>query len=102
MVGDVRTNYQVAQLSCVLGTLLIRGTPLVPALETAGRSLDTRPLSESLSKTGFVPGLSLDMMEVGESTGALLASVAEFYDDDVASRLSAPLSMIELAIMRFE
>jgi type IV pilus assembly protein PilC len=121
VVGEVWIKYQVAQLSRVLGTLLIGGIPLVPALETAGRSLgavllrkaldrtavlvkEGRPLSESLSKTGLVPGLAVDMMEVGESTGALpamLASVAEFYDDDVATRMSALLSLIEPAIMIF-
>jgi type IV pilus assembly protein PilC len=121
LVGEVWTKYQVAQLSRVLGTLLVGGIPLVPALETAGRSLGTivlrkalertavsvkegRPLSESLGKTGLVPDLAVDMMEVGESTGALpamLASVAEFYDEDVATRMSALLSLIEPAIMIF-
>ena len=121
MVGEVWIKYQVAQLSRVLGTLLIGGIPLVPALETAGRSLgavilrkaldktavlvkEGRPLSESLAKTGLVPDLAVDMMEVGESTGALpamLASVAEFYDEDVANRMAALLSLIEPAIMIF-
>jgi type IV pilus assembly protein PilC len=120
-VGEVWTKYQVAQLSRVLGTLLIGGIPLVSALDTAGRSLGTillrkalektaisvregRPLSESLAKTGLVPGLAVDMMEVGESTGALpamLTSVAEFYDDDVSTRMTALLSLIEPAIMIF-
>jgi type IV pilus assembly protein PilC len=121
VVGEVWIKYQVAQLSRVLGTLLIGGIPLVPALETAGKSLgavllrkaldstavlvkEGRPLSESLAKTGLVPDLAVDMMEVGESTGALpamLASVAEFYDEDVATRMSALLSLIEPAIMIF-
>ena len=42
------------------------------------------------------------MIEVGESTGALpqmLASVAEFYEDDVNTRMTATLSLIEPAIM---
>ena len=121
LVGEVWTKYQVAQLSRVLGTLLVGGIPLVSALETAGRSLGTvvlqkaltqasvtvregRPLSESLSQTGLIPDLAVDMMEVGESTGALpamLASVAEFYDEDVATRMAALLSLIEPAIMIF-
>jgi type IV pilus assembly protein PilC len=121
VVGEVWVKYQVAQLCRVLGTLLVGGIPLVPALETAGRSLGTvllrkalekaaisvkegRPLSESLSKTGLVPDLAVDMMEVGESTGALpamLSSVAEFYDQDVATRMAALLSLIEPAIMIF-
>lgn len=121
VIGDVWIKYQVAQLSRVLGTLLVGGIPLVPALETAGRSLGTvllrkaldktaisvregRPLSESLAKTGLIPDLAVDMMEVGESTGALpamLASVAEFYDEDVQTRMAALLSLIEPAIMIF-
>jgi type IV pilus assembly protein PilC len=44
------------------------------------------------------------MIEVGESTGALpamLNSVAEFYEDDVATQMSATLALIEPAIMIF-
>ncbi|HEV8039863.1 MAG TPA: type II secretion system F family protein, partial [Bryobacteraceae bacterium] len=61
-------------------------------------------LSSSLTKTKIFPGLSIDMIEVGESTGALpqmLASVAEFYEDDVNTRMTASLSLIEPAIMIF-
>jgi type IV pilus assembly protein PilC len=119
LFGEVWTKYQVAQFSRVLGTLLVGGIPLVPALETAGRSLGTvllrkaldrvavlvregKPLSASLAATKMFPDLAIDMMEVGESTGALpqmLTSVAEFYEEDVATRMSAILSLIEPAIM---
>ncbi|HLH02142.1 MAG TPA: type II secretion system F family protein [Bryobacteraceae bacterium] len=119
VLGEIWTKYQVAQLSRVLGTLLTGGIPLVQALETAGRSLGTvllrkaldktatqvregRSLSKSLDSTGIVPDLAIDMMEVGESTGALpqmLASVAEFYEEDVSTRMTALLSLIEPAIM---
>jgi type IV pilus assembly protein PilC len=61
-------------------------------------------LSSALAQTKIFPGLSIDMIEVGESTGALpqmLASVAEFYEDDVNTRMAASLSMIEPAIMIF-
>ena len=121
LVGEVWTKYQVAQLSRVLGTLLIGGIPLVQALETAGRSLGSvllkktldkaavlvregKSLSTALTTTGIVPPLAVDMMEVGESTGALpqmLSSVAEFYDEDVNTRMTAILSLIEPAIMIF-
>jgi type IV pilus assembly protein PilC len=121
VLGEIWTKYQVAQLSRVLGTLLVGGIPLVQALETAGRSLGTvllkkalertavlvregKPLSASLASTGMAPGLAVDMMEVGESTGALpqmLSSVAEFYEEDVATRMTAILSLIEPAIMIF-
>ncbi len=121
VLGEIWTKYQIAQLSRVLGTLLVGGIPLVQALETAGRSLGTvllkkaldrtsvlvregRSLSKSLKSTGIVPDLAVDMMEVGESTGALpqmLASVAEFYEEDVATRMTALLSLIEPVIMIF-
>ena len=119
VLGEIWTKYQVAQLARVLGTLLVGGIPLVQALETSGRSLGTvllkkaldrtavmvregRSLSKSLETTGIVPALAIDMMEVGESTGALpqmLASVAEFYEEDVSTRMTALLSLIEPAIM---
>ena len=121
LLGVLWTKYQVAQLSRVLGTLLVGGIPLVQALETAGRSLGSvllkkaleqtatrvregKSLSASLESTGIVPDLAVDMMEVGESTGALpqmLSSVAEFYEEDVSTRMTALLSLIEPAIMIF-
>ncbi len=121
LLGEVWTKYQVAQLARVLGTLLVGGIPLVQGLETAGRSLGSvllkkvlhraatlvregKSLSASLAATGIFPELAVDMMEVGESTGALpqmLASVAEFYEDDVATRMTALLSLIEPVIMIF-
>jgi type IV pilus assembly protein PilC len=61
-------------------------------------------LSSSLSSTGVFPELAVDMVEVGESTGALpamLTSVAEFYEDDVNTKMTAVLSLIEPAIMIF-
>jgi type IV pilus assembly protein PilC len=119
--GEVWMKYQVAQFSRVLSTLLIGGIPLVPALETAGRSLGSvllknaldqvavqvregKSLSASLTTTGIFPDLAIDMMEVGESTGALpqmLNSVAEFYEEDVSTRMTALLSLIEPMIMIF-
>ncbi len=121
VVGEIWIKYQVAQFSRVLSTLLVGGIPLLQALETAGSSLGTRllkktlanaskmvkegqSLSSALAKTKIFPPLSIDMIEVGESTGALpqmLASVAEFYEDDVNTRMTASLSLIEPAIMIF-
>jgi type IV pilus assembly protein PilC len=118
-IGEVWLKYQVAQFSRMLGTLLIGGIPLMQALNTAAESLGTpvlknvlqqavklvregQSLSSSLRTTDIFPSLSLDMIEVGESTGALpamLASVAEFYEDDVANQVTALLSLIEPVIM---
>ena len=117
--GEIWLKYQVAQLSRILSTLLTGGIPLVQAMETAAESLNTpllqravenagrsvregQPLSKSLAASKFMPGLAIDMIEVGESTGALpqmLNSVAEFFEDDVNVRMQAMLSLIEPAIM---
>jgi len=119
VAGDIWLKYQVAQLSRILGTLLTGGIPLVQAMETAADSLNTpllkraveaagksvregQPLSGSLKASGMFPGLAVDMIEVGESTGALpamLNSVAEFFEEDVNTRMTATLSLIEPAIM---
>jgi type IV pilus assembly protein PilC len=121
IAGEVWLKYQVAQFSRVLSTLLIGGIPLMQALDTAADSLGTevlkkvlvkatkmvqegQSLSGALRATKVFPSLSLDMIEVGESTGALpamLASVAEFYEDDVSTRVTAALSLIEPVIMIF-
>jgi type IV pilus assembly protein PilC len=121
VLGDIWLKYQVAQFSRVLSTLLTGGIPLVQGLETAADSLGTallrrtlmkagklvregQALSGSLTVTGVFPPLAIDMIEVGESTGALpvmLTSVAEFYEDDVNTKMTAALSLIEPAIMIF-
>lgn len=119
IAGEVWLKYQVAQFSRVLGTLLVGGIPLMQALNTASDSLGTQvlkkvlqeagklvregqSLSQALRTTKVFPGLSIDMIEVGESTGALaamLSSVAEFYEEDVSNRVTAALSLIEPALM---
>ena len=119
VLGDIWLKYQVAQFSRVLSTLLAGGIPLVQALDTASESLGTPLLSKALGKAGklvregqtlsgslkttkIFPPLAIDMIEVGESTGALpamLTSVAEFYEEDVNTRMTAALSLIEPVIM---
>ncbi|HYM11282.1 MAG TPA: type II secretion system F family protein [Bryobacterales bacterium] len=119
LFGTIWIKYQVAQFSRVLSTLLVGGIPLLQALETAGESLGTkllrnaigsasklvkegRPLSAGLQQTGVMPQLAIEMIEVGESTGALpamLNSVAEFFEEDVNTRMTAALSLIEPLIM---
>jgi len=119
VAGEIWLKYQVAQLSRILSTLLVGGIPLVQAMETAADSLGTpllkravegagkmvregQPLSGSLKASKMFPPLAIDMIEVGESTGALpamLNSVAEFFEEDVNTRMTAALSLIEPAIM---
>jgi len=117
--GKIWLKYQVALFSRTLSTLLTGGLPLVPSLETAARSISSRKVSkavtssvttvregkslaESLAKTGVFPLLATDMITVGEQTGALpamLNSVADFFEEDVATALAAALALIEPAIL---
>jgi type IV pilus assembly protein PilC len=117
--GKIWTKYQVALFARTLSTLLTGGLPLVPSLETAARSISSRKISravfssigtvregkslaDSLTKTGVFPDLAAEMITVGEQTGALpamLNSVAEFFEEDVATALAAALALIEPAIL---
>jgi type IV pilus assembly protein PilC len=117
--GPVWLKYQVGLFSRTLSTLLTGGLPLVPSLETAARSIDSRQvanavlrsvetvregkgLARSLEQTTAFPELAIEMIEVGESTGALpqmLNSVAEFFEEDVQTSLTAAMSLIEPLIL---
>ncbi len=119
--GTIWLKYQVALFARTLSTLLTGGLPLLPSLETAARSISSkrtsravmqsvegiregRGLAKSLNDTKVFPALSVEMIEVGESTGALpqmLNSVAEFFEEDVQTALTAALSLIEPAILIF-
>ena len=121
LFGNIWLKYQVALFSRTLSTLLSGGLPLVPALETAARSIDSpritdatqaavvtvregSSLARSLDAQHIFPPLSIEMIEVGESTGALpamLNSGAEFFEEDVQTALTAALSLIEPAILIF-
>jgi type IV pilus assembly protein PilC len=121
LVGEIWMKYQIAMFSRTLSTLLTGGLPLVPSLETASQSINSfkigtnveyaakrvregRSLSSSLEETQFFPDLAIEMVEVGESTGALpamLNSVAEFYEEDVQNSLSATMQLIEPIILIF-
>jgi type IV pilus assembly protein PilC len=118
-IGGIWLKYQIAMFARMLSTLLQGGLPLVSALETAGASIESRAianaviaagsrvregrsLARSLEETKVLPELSIGMIEVGESTGALpqmLTSVAEFYEEDVETALQAALSLIEPVIL---
>jgi type IV pilus assembly protein PilC len=119
LVGSIWQRYQVAVFSRMMSTLLSGGLPLVTSLETAGQSMasrlivrgiseasksvrEGRTLAHSLEETGVFPPLAVEMVEVGEATGALptmLSSIAEFYEEDVQSALAAAMSLIEPVIL---
>jgi len=121
ILGNLWTMFSMSQLSRTLAMLLQGGTPLLSALEVArdssgnsviahsiafaiGQVREGKSLSDSLEQTGHFPALSLEMMRVGEQTGALpemLNHVADFYDEDVNIKATALLSYVEPMILVF-
>lgn len=119
ILGDIWLKAQIAQFVRTLGTLLSGGTPLVSALETASQAIGSRlvamsvlkaadrvregtSLHEALGETRLIPELALEMIEVGEASGALaamLTSVAEFYEEEVNTRLQRTLIWVQPAIL---
>ncbi len=115
LAGKLLLKFAVAEFARTLSTLLQGGIPVVSALETTRASVSSplladaiiqaqqevtggRPLSSGLRLSGFFPPTVLDMVEIGESTGALptmLDSVAEFYEEDVNIDLSTLVATID-------
>lgn len=121
VLGETWIKFQVAQFVRTLGTLLTGGTPLVQSLETAADSITSRLVGDAVRNatrlvkegqslhagmlsTGIMPELALEMIEVGEASGALpamLTSVAEFYEEEVNMRLTTLIAFVEPAILIF-
>jgi type IV pilus assembly protein PilC len=121
ILGDIWLKSQIAQFVRTLSTLLAGGTPLVSGLQTSAAAIGSRLISAtiqqaatrvkegeslhvSLAETRMVPPLALEMIEVGEASGALapmLTSVAEFYEEEVNTRLERTLLWISPAILVF-
>lgn len=121
MVGGVLHRFAILQFTQSLGTLLGGGTPMVPSIEIAAQSITNRhvasrvdgiaqrvregePLWKSLEATEVMSDLAVEMIKVGESTGALvemLANVSEFYDEEIEARLARIISLIEPLILVF-
>jgi type IV pilus assembly protein PilC len=121
VVGDTWIKFQVAQFCRTLSTLLAGGTPLVGALATSADSVRSRLISggikqaselvrdgqslhKALASTGLMPGMGLEMIEVGEASGALspmLGSIAEFYEEETNLRLATLIAVVEPAILVF-
>ncbi len=115
LAGKLLLKFSVAEFSRTLATLLQGGIPVVAALETAKESVSSpllsqaiaeaqkevtggRSLSASLRQSGFFPAIALDMVEVGETTGALpsmLESLAEFFEEDVNIDLQTLVALVD-------
>lgn len=114
LVGHLLLKFSVAEFARTLAVLLQGGTPIVTALETAKGSVASpwlsraiadaksevaagKELSASLRTSNFFPSIALDMMEVGETTGAMatmLDALAEFFEEDVNIDLETRLSLV--------
>jgi type IV pilus assembly protein PilC len=119
LFGNIWLKAQIAQFVRTLSTLLSGGTPLVPALHTSAAAIGSKLISTSieqaadrvkegqalhasLAETRLIPDLALEMIEVGEASGALaamLTSVAEFYEEEVDTSLQRTLSVIPMIIL---
>jgi type IV pilus assembly protein PilC len=120
-LGDTWVKFQIAQFCRTLATLLQGGTPLVTALATSADAVTSRLIStgiveasqrvregkslhEALQASRLMPEMGLEMIEVGEASGALaamLASVAEFFEEETALRVNTLVAVVEPAILVF-
>jgi len=119
LVGGVLHRFAIMQFTQSLGTLLGGGTPMVPAIEIASQSVTNKlvsskltelaqnvregePLWRSLEATGVTSDLAVEMIKVGESTGALvemLSNVSEFYDEEIEAQLARMIALIEPVVL---
>lgn len=119
--GKLMKTYSTSQLARSLSTLLSGGLPLVQALAVASASVGNRAIAASasgavpqiqegkslslaLGGTGHVEALTVEMIRVGESTGALgemLNQVADFYDEDLDVKVQTILSLVEPVLLIF-
>jgi len=120
-LGGLMRMYATSQLARTLSALLHGGLPLLNALEVASNSIgnramaaavagathqirEGRSLTAALESTGMVDTLTLEMVKVGEQTGALgdmLNSVADFFDEEMETSMAKVLSLVEPVLLVF-
>lgn len=121
VIGPLIRRVAVAKFTRTLGTMLHSGVPILDSLtvvgKTAGNSVieqavyrvadaitEGRTIAEPLEETGVFPGMVVQMINVGEATGALdtmLEKVADFYDEEVDQAVENMTAMIEPFMMVF-
>ena len=114
-LGKLLLKFSVAEFARTLSTLLQGGIPIIAALENAKESVTSplmadaigaavkevtagRALSASLRPCGLFPSMALDLIEVGESTGAMptmLEALAEFFEEDVSVDLATLVALVD-------
>lgn len=115
LVGGIIHDYAQNRFTRTLATLTAGGIPLVPSLEIAARAVgnllfeqemfkvagkvrEGQSLWESLEETGLVSDIGVEMIKVGESTGALvdmLNDVSGFVDEEIDHKLQRIVSLME-------
>ena len=121
VVGDLIRKIAVARFTRTFGTLIQSGVPIMDSLEIVARTAgnvvienaimaartsvgEGKTLAEPIGKTGVFPPMVVQMISVGEATGALdamLAKIADFYDDEVDTAVAMLTSLLEPALMVF-
>jgi type IV pilus assembly protein PilC len=121
VLGPVLRKVVVARFTRTMGTLLGSGVPILDAMEivakTAGNVVvqdgimfvrakisEGKDLATPLMETGLMPPMVVQMIAVGEQTGALdamLSKIADFYEEEVDVAIAAMTSLIEPAMMVF-
>ncbi len=121
LFGDLVTKSSVARFTRTLGTLVSSGVPILDSLEITARAsgnaiielaiLATREsikegktIAEPLEATEVFPGMVVQMIGVGEQSGALdsmLTKIADFYEDEVDTAVEALTAAMEPAMIVF-
>jgi type IV pilus assembly protein PilC len=119
LVGKILRQFALSQFARSLATLVGAGTPLVPALDIATGAVANRHVSgavgavvprvregaelwTSLEETGEFTSLAIEMIKVGEATGALeemLTNTSDFYDEAIEAQLQRIVTLIEPIIL---
>ena len=118
-LGGLFQRFAITQFTRSLSTLLAGGTPLVPSLENAAEAIGNRHISrrvrevvpkvreggelwQALESTGIFTNLTIEMIKVGETSGALeemLTAVSDFYDEEIDVLLARVITLVEPAIL---
>ena len=119
--GPLLKKVAVAKFSRTLSTMMSSGVPILEGLsivsKTSGNKViedallktrqsisEGRTIAEPLAETGIFPAMVVQMIAVGEATGALdtmLTKIADFYDDEVDSAVDAMTALLEPVMMVF-
>jgi type IV pilus assembly protein PilC len=121
LLGGIWSRYCISRFSRTLSTLIAGGIPLVSSVEISARAVgnlvfeaemlgvaqrvrEGGSLWESLDRTGLMTDMSIEMIKVGESTGAMeemLSNVSNFYDEEIDSSLTTVVNLMEPLMLVF-